>query len=423
MSGMFSDTGDERLVPGLVPGASLPTPASSRRNMAAGLPVGVLLDLVLVGLVAIATIGVFFGIGFFLFAQPTEEPVGAAAPLPVSPLAQRPAVGEAVPQQENNSARGSVPVSPDGEASASAARDATPSGEVLALRSTSGEATIIAPAQTASAPEPEPSSLASPAPPPASQRLFAAEIRSAGGAAAPLPVSPVAQRPAVGEAVLQESNSAGGSVPVSPDGEASASAARDATPSGEVLALRSTSGEATIIAPAQTASALEPEPSSPASPAPWPASQRVFATEIAEFLAAQRAPVANEVITFEQYRDFRIHDLTQRRARLAQQLAAPSLSAAEKKRLERRKADYDRLAAMPAEQGDQHFRERFDEIDANHDGKLDPEELAVWREKQRKYYQQQATERAVNRFPDSPQPLTPPQAGETNPFAQRVRNK
>jgi hypothetical protein len=145
--------------------------------------------------------------------------------------------------------------------------------------------------------------------------------------------------------------------------------------------------------------------------------------EIAEFLAAQRAPAADEVTTFEQYRDFRIHDLTQRRARLAQQLAAPNLSAAEKKRLERQKTDYDWLAAMPAEERDRHFRERFDEIDANHDGKLDPEERAVWREKQREYYQQQATERAVNRFPDSPQPLMPPQAGQTNPFAQRVRNK
>ncbi|HJY49289.1 MAG TPA: hypothetical protein VJ349_11745, partial [Stellaceae bacterium] len=37
MSGMFSDTGNERLVPGLVPAGSLPTPAPSRRNMAAGL--------------------------------------------------------------------------------------------------------------------------------------------------------------------------------------------------------------------------------------------------------------------------------------------------------------------------------------------------------------------------------------------------
>jgi hypothetical protein len=122
------------------------------------------------------------------------------------------------------------------------------------------------------------------------------------------------------------------------------------------------------------------------------------------------------------YRDFRIHDLTQRRTRLAQQLAAPNLSPAEKNRVGRQKAYYDRLAAIPAEKRDRHFRERFDEIDANHDGKLDSKERAVWREKQREYYQQQATERAVSRFPDSPLTLTPP-AGPTNPFAQRLRNK
>ena len=46
--------------------------------------------------------------------------------------------------------------------------------------------------------------------------------------------------------------------------------------------------------------------------------------------AAQRAtpqPAANELITFEQYRDFRLHDLAQRQARLARQLATPGLTA------------------------------------------------------------------------------------------------
>jgi hypothetical protein len=58
-------------------------------------------------------------------------------------------------------------------------------------------------------------------------------------------------------------------------------------------------------------------------------------------------------------------------------------------------AYYDQLAAVPAEERDQLYRERFDQIDANHDGKLDPEERAAWREKQR----QQAAERsgAVNK--------------------------
>ena len=113
--------------------------------------------------------------------------------------------------------------------------------------------------------------------------------------------------------------------------------------------------------------------------------------------AAQRAeqPAASgETITFDQYRDFRARDLQQRQARLARQLAAPGLSAAEKASRERRKAYYDKAAAMPAEERDQLYRERFDQIDANHDGKLDPQERATWREKQREYYRQQSADRA-----------------------------
>jgi hypothetical protein len=113
--------------------------------------------------------------------------------------------------------------------------------------------------------------------------------------------------------------------------------------------------------------------------------------------AAQRAeqPAAfGETITFDQYRDFRTRDLQQRQMRLARQLAAPGVSAAEKESLERRKAYYEKVAAMPTEERTQLYRERFDQIDANHDGKLDPEERAAWREKQREYYRQQSAERA-----------------------------
>ena len=112
---------------------------------------------------------------------------------------------------------------------------------------------------------------------------------------------------------------------------------------------------------------------------------------------AQRAAQSaadGEMITFDQYRDFRGRDLQQRQARLARQLAAPGISAAEKASVERRKAYYDRLAAMPAEERDQLYRERFDQIDGNHDGKLDPEERAAWREKQREVYRQQSADRA-----------------------------
>ena len=100
------------------------------------------------------------------------------------------------------------------------------------------------------------------------------------------------------------------------------------------------------------------------------------------------------MITFDQYREFRARDLQQRQARLARQLADPGLPAAEKASIERRKAYYDRVAAMPAEEREQLYRERFDQIDSNHDGKLDPEERAAWREKQREYYRQQSAERA-----------------------------
>jgi hypothetical protein len=113
--------------------------------------------------------------------------------------------------------------------------------------------------------------------------------------------------------------------------------------------------------------------------------------------AAQRAPqptAVGETITFDQYRNFRIQDLAQRQARLARQLAAPDLSAADKAGLERHKAYYDQQAAMPAEERDRLYRERFDQIDTDHDGTLDADERAAWREKQRERYRQQAAERA-----------------------------
>jgi hypothetical protein len=82
-------------------------------------------------------------------------------------------------------------------------------------------------------------------------------------------------------------------------------------------------------------------------------------------------------------------------AGLARQLASPGVSADDKARLERIKAYYDRLAALPAAERDRLFRVRFDQIDTNHDGKLDAAELAAWRTKQRQYYSELAAERAA----------------------------
>jgi hypothetical protein len=115
--------------PAVVPEGSMP----SRRTNAAGSSVGILLFPVSVGLIAGAIIGVFFGIGFWLLASParqtisdsgqeallgeTETPRSAAVNvIPGSPLAQRSAVADAVPPQQNNITQELSAASPNGEA-------------------------------------------------------------------------------------------------------------------------------------------------------------------------------------------------------------------------------------------------------------------------------------------------------------------
>jgi hypothetical protein len=132
--------------------------------------------------------------------------------------------------------------------------------------------------------------------------------------------------------------------------------------------------------------------------------QHTLSTPLPEPTLAQSAsavrpppprPVAAQLITFEEYRDFRLHDIVQRRERLARALAAPDLPAAQKASLEARKTYYDHLAAMPAEARDRLFRARFDQIDTNHDGLIDDGERAAWREKQRDHYRELTAERAT----------------------------
>jgi hypothetical protein len=123
----------------LAPGASPPT----RLTAAAGRPVGNLLYLVFVGLVASATIGVFFGIGFFLLVQPRSEVIASLVThdhgIETDPLrssafpsqnsdelpADLPTV--ATPPEESVAAQAAARVSGDGQASASAAKGVTPS--------------------------------------------------------------------------------------------------------------------------------------------------------------------------------------------------------------------------------------------------------------------------------------------------------
>ncbi len=104
--------------------------------------------------------------------------------------------------------------------------------------------------------------------------------------------------------------------------------------------------------------------------------------------AASAAPNAgaDTPITFEEYRDWRLNFIERRESDLARQLAASDLAAPQKARLEQAKAYYDWQAGLSDADRDRRFRERFNRIDANHDGQIDQTELAAWRDKQRAFY-------------------------------------
>ena len=95
---------------------------------------------------------------------------------------------------------------------------------------------------------------------------------------------------------------------------------------------------------------------------------------------------AADTITFEQYRDWRLHFIEERQLQIAAELAQKDLRPERRAGLERQKAYYDFFAAMPAADRDRRFRDRFDQIDANHDGIIDAGERAAWHDKQRAYY-------------------------------------
>jgi hypothetical protein len=104
--------------------------------------------------------------------------------------------------------------------------------------------------------------------------------------------------------------------------------------------------------------------------------------------AQPAAPAASsgDPITFEQYRDWRLAFIERRQGELARQLALADLTAQRKARLEQVKAYYDWLAGLPESDRDRRFHERFDRIDANHDGQIDLAERATWHDKQRAFY-------------------------------------
>jgi acyl-CoA reductase-like NAD-dependent aldehyde dehydrogenase len=86
-----------------------------------------------------------------------------------------------------------------------------------------------------------------------------------------------------------------------------------------------------------------------------------------------------------------MHFVEQRQTQIAAELAEKGLSADRRAGLERQKAYYDFFAAMPAAERDRLFHERFDEMDANHDGIVDRDERTAWHEKQRAFYERSSS--------------------------------
>jgi hypothetical protein len=108
--------------------------------------------------------------------------------------------------------------------------------------------------------------------------------------------------------------------------------------------------------------------------------------------AAQPAPsrAGGDNISFAQYRDWRDAFNERRRSELATQLTSAALPAARKTHLEQVKAYYDWLAGLPAADRDRRYRERFDQIDTDHDGTIDLAERAAWRAKRSAFYRRAA---------------------------------
>ena len=182
-----ADTGDQRLLPNS--GLTAAAPSTSTPLTRAGaqrLPVGILLYLISVWLVAVTTIAVFFGTGFFLLAHHAEETTAGsdssdygteikspsfgfsstpmmmpgkalvetelprsvtAAALPIVPFAQGPAAYQALPLENSEAALSYVPGPPIREAPVSAASVASPTEKVPVSRSAAPTATVTPPAQ------------------------------------------------------------------------------------------------------------------------------------------------------------------------------------------------------------------------------------------------------------------------------------
>ena len=131
----------------------------------------------------------------------------------------------------------------------------------------------------------------------------------------------------------------------------------------------------------------------------WPLLAASAMIGAALWLSAQAAPpgtpaetpaalpaAGEQAISFDQYRDWRVRFIEQRQTQLAAQLAAADLPTRQRARLDQTKSYYDWFAGLSDAERDRRFRERFDQIDANHDGSIDAAERTAWHNKQRAFY-------------------------------------
>ena len=105
-----------------------------------------------------------------------------------------------------------------------------------------------------------------------------------------------------------------------------------------------------------------------------------------EGATSDRTQPGDQAITFEEYRNWRLAAMERRRSEIDVQLSAADLPERRKARLQDTRAYYNWLAGLSETERDRRFRERFDRIDANHDGSIDPAERTAWRDKQRTFY-------------------------------------
>jgi len=171
---MLLGTGDA----GEMPVTSTPRSEVSLRTTAAERSVGSVLYLVLIGAVAIAIIGVFFGSGFLLLAPPARETIadsGTRDGNPPRPYGDAPRVESeaalgsremAVPRSTAAAALPGSPLAPP----ATEAKAAPPQQQSYTAESSPPAPSNAAPSQTASEPAPASSAMDAAAPPTQSAR-------------------------------------------------------------------------------------------------------------------------------------------------------------------------------------------------------------------------------------------------------------